>query len=87
MTCAGDQSRETIYGAPVHAATGRAKEAPKGADRLAYEAWNKRMLGFRGLGSPSPTLGAALNAGYLYLEVRGLGCDTHQPVALDDATP
>jgi hypothetical protein len=25
----------------------------------------------------------ALNAGYLYLEVRCLGCDTHQTVALD----
>jgi len=31
----------------------------------------------------SPTLGDALNAGYLYLEVRCLGCDTHQTVALD----
>jgi hypothetical protein len=28
-------------------------------------------------------LGDALNAGYLYLEVRCLGCDTHQTVALD----
>jgi hypothetical protein len=41
------------------------------------------MLGFRGPAQPSPTLGDALNAGYLYLEVRCLGCDTHQPVALD----
>jgi hypothetical protein len=32
---------------------------------------------------PSPALGDALNAGYLYLEVRCLGCDTHQTVALD----
>jgi hypothetical protein len=32
---------------------------------------------------PSPTLGDALNAGYGYLEVRCLGCDTHQTVALD----
>lgn len=32
---------------------------------------------------PSPTLGDALNADYLYLEVRCLGCDTHQTVALD----
>jgi hypothetical protein len=28
-------------------------------------------------------LGDALNAGYRYLEVRCLGCDTHQTVALD----
>jgi hypothetical protein len=27
--------------------------------------------------------GDALNAGYLYLEVRCLGCDTHQTVSLD----
>ena len=30
-----------------------------------------------------PALGDALNAGYPYLEVRCLGCDTHQTVALD----
>jgi hypothetical protein len=41
------------------------------------------MLGFRGPAQPSPTLGDALNAGYLYLEVRCLGCDMHQTVALD----
>jgi len=37
----------------------------------------------RGPPQPSPTLGDALNAGYGYLEVRCLGCDTHQAVALD----
>ena len=36
-----------------------------------------------GTAQPSPALGDALNAGYRYLEVRCLGCDTHQPVALD----
>ena len=41
------------------------------------------MLGFKGPAQPSPTLGDALNAGYLYLEVRCLGCDTHQTVALN----
>jgi hypothetical protein len=41
------------------------------------------MLGYRGPAQPSPTLGDALNAGYLYLEVRCLGCDTQQTVALD----
>ncbi len=76
------KSRHSIYGAPVRAATARAKEARKEADRLACEVWNKRMLGFRGPAQPSPTLGDALNAGYLHLEVRCLGCDTHQTVAL-----
>jgi hypothetical protein len=37
----------------------------------------------RGPAQPSPALGDALNAGYRYLEVRCLGCDTHQTVALD----
>ena len=41
------------------------------------------MLAFKGPAQPSPSLGDALNAGYLYLEVRCLGCDTHQTVALD----
>ena len=40
------------------------------------------MLGFQGPAQPSPTLGDALNAGYLYLEVKCLGCDT-QTVALN----
>jgi hypothetical protein len=79
----GTKSRETIYGGSVRAAAERATEARKEADRLACEAWNKRMLGFQGPAQPSPALGDALNAGYRYLEVRCLGCDTHQTVALD----
>jgi hypothetical protein len=43
------------------------------------------MLGYKGPAQPSPVLGDALNAGYNYLEVRCLGCDTHQTVALDRA--
>jgi hypothetical protein len=43
------------------------------------------MLGLRGPAQPSPTLGDALNAGYLYLEVCCLGCGTQQTVALDIA--
>ena len=79
----GTKSRETIYGASVRAAAERATEARKQADRLAVEAWNKRMLGFQGPAQPSPALGDALNAGYRYLEVKCLGCNTHQTVALD----
>jgi hypothetical protein len=59
------------------------KEARKSADQLACIAWNNRMLGFNGPAQPSPTMGDALNAGFGYLEVRCLGCDTHQTVALD----
>jgi hypothetical protein len=79
----GTKSRETIYGSSVRASAERAVEARKEADRLACEAWNKRMLAFQGPAQPSPALGDALNAGYLYLEVKCLGCDTHQTAALD----
>ena len=79
----GTKSRETIYGASVRAAAERATKARKEADRLAVAAWNKRMLGFQGPAQPSPTLGDAINAGFGYLEVKCLGCNTHQTVALD----
>jgi hypothetical protein len=77
------KSRNRLYGASVRASAERAAKARKEADKLACEAWNARMLGFRGPAQPSPTLGDALNAGYGYLEVRCLGCDTHSTVALD----
>lgn len=77
------KSREYLYGNSIRMAAERAREARKAADKLAVDAWNKRMLGFQGPAQPSPMLGDALNAGYGYLEVRCLGCDTHQTVALD----
>jgi len=79
----GSKSRETIYGGSVRAAAERATEARKEADKLAVAAWNKRMLGFQGPAQPSPALGDAINAGFGYLEVKCLGCNTHQTVALD----
>ena len=59
--------------------------APSHARRFTAHrsARNKRMLGFQGPAQPSPALGDALNAGYRYLEVKCLGCSTHQTVALD----
>ena len=75
------KSRETICGASVRAAAEQAAKVRKTADRLACDAWNKRMLGFQGPAQPSPALGDALNAGYPYLEVKCLGCNTHQTVA------
>ena len=77
------KSRERIYGSTIRASAEKAKHARKEADRLACEAWNHRMLGYKGPAQPSPTIGDALNAGYGYLEVRCLGCDTSQAVALD----
>lgn len=40
------------------------------------------MLGYRGPAQPSPMLGDALNAGFRYLEVMCLGCETCQTVDL-----
>jgi hypothetical protein len=77
------KSRERIYGSSIRASAERARHARKEADRLACKAWNDRMLGYQGPAQPSPTIGDALNGGYGYLEVRCLGCDTHQTVALD----
>jgi hypothetical protein len=64
----GTKSRESIYGAAVRASAERAAEARKKADQLACDAWNKRMLAFQGPAQPSPALGDALNASYLYLD-------------------
>ena len=74
----GTRSRERHYGTSVRIAAERAAAARKEADKLAVGAWNQRMLGFQGPAQPSPRLGDALNAGYRYLEVRCVGCDTHQ---------
>jgi hypothetical protein len=79
----GTKSRETICGSSIRASAERAAAARKEADRLACEAWKARMLGYKGPAQPSPTLGDALNAGFIYLEVPCLGCHTHQTVALD----
>jgi hypothetical protein len=76
------KSRQRIYGASIRAAEERAAHARREADALACDAWNKRMLGYKGPAQPSPTMGEALNAGYLYLEVHCHGCDTNQTVAL-----
>src|SRR3954465_10938911 len=79
----GTKSRERLYGSSIRASAERAREARKRADVLACVAWNYRMLGYKGPAQPSPTIADALNAGFLYLEVRCLGCDTNQTVALD----
>jgi hypothetical protein len=77
------KSREYLFGPTIRQSAERAKAARKEADKLACVAWNNRMLGYKGPAQPSPALGDALNAGFSYLEVRCLGCDTHQTVALD----
>lgn len=74
------KSCEYVFGGSVRHQAERAAAARKNADRLACKAWNARMLGFREPATPSPVIGDALNAGYGYLEVKCLGCNTHQTV-------
>ena len=57
----GTKSRETKFGPSIRASAEKAAAARKEADRLACDAWTKRMLGYRGPAQPSPTLGDALN--------------------------
>jgi len=77
------KSRQYLFGTEIKMSAERAKNARKEADKLACVAWNARMLGYKGPAQPSPTIGDAINAGFLYLEVRCHGCDTIQTVALD----
>ena len=70
----GTKSRDRLYGTSVRIAAERAAEARREADKLACEAWTKRMLAFKGPAQPSPTLGDALAAkGYpaVHPRVRG----------------
>ena len=85
----GTKSRDRLYGSSVRIAAERAAEARREADNLACEAWTKRVLAFKGPAQPSPTLGDALNAGYLYLEVRCLGArpDSHRDGQLLQGSP
>src|SRR4051794_11877927 len=79
----GTKTRETIYGSSIWHFAERGAEARNEAGRLSFGGLNQRMLGYKGPAQPSPAMGDALNAGYCYLEVRCLGCDTHQTVALN----
>ena len=49
----GTKSRDRLYGTSVRIAAKRAAEARREADKLAYEAWTKRMLAFKGPAQPS----------------------------------
>ena len=77
------KSRESIYGSSIRASAERASEARKKADGLACVAWNQRMLGYKGPAPAVPCARRCPQRGYLYLEVRCLGCNTHQTVTLD----
>src|SRR6185312_11434589 len=54
LPCMASKSRDRLYGSSVRIAAQRAAEARKKADKLACEAWIKRMLASRGLRSHLP---------------------------------
>jgi hypothetical protein len=57
------------------------KEAQRKADDLKIKYWNMRLEQGEPL-RPSPSLGAALNAGYTHLRVHCAGCKTRALVPL-----
>src|ERR1700733_16218627 len=84
------KSREVIWGSQImgakmraEAARDEATKAVRAADRAEAEAWSVRMEGYGGPAQPSPTIAQCINGGLGWLEVRCLGCDTNQTVALD----
>ena len=84
LVAMGTKSREAIYGASVRAAAERAAEARKEGSRpFGLRGMEQADARLSGPAQPSPALGDALNAGYLYLEVKCLGCSTHQTVPLN----
>lgn len=75
----GTKSREHLQG--PHG--GQPGNSPRrNANKLACDAWTKRMLGFRGSAQPSPTLGDAINASYCFLEIRCGACGHHSTLDL-----
>jgi len=66
----------------LHLAESAAREAQRKADVLACEAWNERMTLDGGPAQPAPSLRAALNAGYRWLEVKCSGCRQHATIDL-----
>ena len=59
------------------------RAAEPGSRQARLRSLDQAYARLQGAGAALTDLGDALNAGYLYLEVRCLGCDTHQTVALD----
>ena len=79
----GTKSRETIYGASVRAAGNRRHMRARKQTGLPSRHGTSACSAFGVRRSRRLTLGDALNAGYGYLEVKCLGCNTHHTVALD----
>ena len=78
----GSKSRDTLR--VIGAGSGRARDGSAQGSRQARrrgveqaDAW------LSGTGAAIANAGRCLNAGYRYLEVKCLGCNTHQTVALD----
>ena len=77
------KSRESIYGASVRAAAEQAAEARKTGRPLVLRGLEQAHARLSGTGAAIARAGDAINAGFGYLEVKCLGCNTHQTVALN----
>src|SRR3954451_14781364 len=73
------KSREYLFGTSI----GARRRGAQGSRPVLLQGMEHAHAGLQRAAQPSPALGDALNAGFRYLEVRCLGCDTHQTVALD----
>jgi hypothetical protein len=79
----GTKSREEIYGASVQHPAEQAAKARRGRGSSRLRCLRASACQLSKGGRKPPTLGGALNGGYPYLEVKCLGCETHQTVALN----
>ena len=71
------KSRQSLYGVTIQISAERAKHARKEADRLACEAWNYRMLGYKGPAQKVPK--GDLAQGYAGTVVGVSAVESHQP--------
>jgi hypothetical protein len=75
-----DEVAGISYGHSIRYSDEKAKLARKEADKLACEAWTMRMLAYKG---PAPSTPGDHRMRATAIEVRCLGCDAHQTVALN----
>jgi hypothetical protein len=82
----GGRSAEAQFGFIVKGAEEEARKARRHADELACHAWNLRLEKLGGPAQPSPTIGDAINTGFLFLEAKCMSCKTSSCVALANIT-
>jgi hypothetical protein len=74
MSHGGNNHDRRIASDVVQQAKAAAPDAQFSADALSILAWNERMRVLGGPAQPSPTLGMAIDHGYVYLRVKCKVC-------------